>query len=117
MLRRVHPEALDAQSDEIVDILGDHDVDVGLGAVQIVETGQVTVPHLLGVAVVADVAVRFVEVQIRIWNAWVVLGEEKRFDLILHHYNKINKLFLPEFLLHRLIQQCPPHLPHGRPCD
>ena len=73
VLGGVHPESLDSQVDQVIDVPGDHDVDVGLGAVEVVEAGQVAVPDLGGVVVVANVAVRLVEIQIRVGNAGVVL--------------------------------------------
>ena len=62
MLGSVEPEALDANGDEVVDVVGHLLADVVGAAVEVVEPDEVAVADLVGVVVVVDLAVRLVEV-------------------------------------------------------
>ena len=62
VLAGVHPESLDADVDEIVEVSGNLVPDIVLAAVEVVERDEVAVPDVVGVVVVVDVAVRLVEV-------------------------------------------------------
>ena len=62
MLGGVEPEALDADGDEVVDVVGHLLADVVRAAVEVVEPDEVAVADLVGVVVVVDLAVRLVEV-------------------------------------------------------
>ena len=73
MLGSVNPESLDAQVDEVVDVVGNLLPDVVLTAVQVVQADQVTVTDLIGVIVVADLTVGLVEVTTSEGNSGVFL--------------------------------------------
>ena len=73
VLAGIHPESLDADVDEIVEVSGNLVPDIVLAAVEVVERDEVAVPDVVGVIVVVDVAVRLVE----------VLGTERNTGVIL----------------------------------
>ena len=62
MLGGVEPEALDADGDEVVDVVGHLLADVVRAAVEVVETDEIAVADFVGVVVVVDLAVRLVEI-------------------------------------------------------
>ena len=62
MLGGVEPEALDADGDEVVDVVCDLLPDVLGALVEVVEADEVAVADLLRVVVVVDLALRLVEV-------------------------------------------------------
>ena len=62
MLGGVDPEALDADGDEVVDVVGHLLADVVRAAVEVVETDEIAVADFVGVVVVVDLAVRLVEI-------------------------------------------------------
>ena len=73
VLRGVEPEPLDADGDEVVDVIGHLLPDVVGAAIEVVERDEVAVPDLIGVVVVVDIAVRLVEVVVAEGHGWVVL--------------------------------------------
>ena len=62
MLGGVEPEALDADGDEVVDVVGHLLPDVVRAAVEAIKPDEVAVADFVGVVVVIDLAVRLVEV-------------------------------------------------------
>ena len=62
VLGGVDPEALDADGDEVVDVVGHLLADVVRAAVEVVETDEIAVADFVGVVVVVDLAVRLVEI-------------------------------------------------------
>lgn len=76
MLGSVHSESLDAQANQIVDVVGCLLPDVVGAAVQVIETDQVAVSDLVGIIVVVDVALGLMEVIGPIGHGWVVLQIE-----------------------------------------
>ena len=63
VLGGVHAEALDAEADQVVDVVGNLASHVVLAAVQVVETHEVAVANLFHVLVVVDFTVGLVKVQ------------------------------------------------------
>ena len=64
MFRGVHPESLDTDRDEVVDVIGYLLPDIVGAAIEIIEADEVAVPDLLGVVVVVYLAVWLMEVVI-----------------------------------------------------
>ena len=91
VLRGVHPESLDTDRDEVVDVIGYLLPDVVSAAVEIIEADEVAVPDLLGVVVVVYLAVWLMEVVIPEGHCRVGLSKRGRqFDLegciVYYHY-------------------------------
>ena len=64
VLGGIHPEAHRADVEAVLEVAGDHVLDVIFGSGQVIEAHQVAVPDLGRVAVVLDLADWLVEVQV-----------------------------------------------------
>ena len=73
VLTGINSESLDSNVDEIIEVVSNLSSDIVLATIQIIETDQVAVPHLIRISIVLDLTVGLVEVKAAEWNSRIIL--------------------------------------------